>query len=115
MNAVAHAAAFPFLFGGAFIEAVSCTVRTVRVAHFPSFLEGLSLRQEDARRDERVARLFPFLLGRAFIEAHSTPGRLTLASSYPTLFGGTFIEAGVWKRDRLTPLAISLPFRRDIQ
>ena len=45
MNAVAHAAAFPFLFGGAFIEAVS-------------------LRCCRSRLDT-----FPFLLGRAFIEA----------------------------------------------
>ena len=67
---------FPFLSGGAFIEAVSCTVRTVRVAHFPSFLEGLSLRQEDARRDERVARLSPFLLGRDFVEALVRRARL---------------------------------------
>ena len=37
-------AAFPFLFGGTFIEALSRTGTRPDVKHFPSFSEGLSLR-----------------------------------------------------------------------
>ena len=36
---------FPFLFGGTFIEAASEKMPGVARIHFPSFSEGLSLRQ----------------------------------------------------------------------
>ena len=36
---------FPFLFGGAFIEAPAATLPIHLPAHFPSFSEGLSLRR----------------------------------------------------------------------
>ena len=39
------ALAFPFLFGGAFIEALQADPSRYRGLHFPSFLEGLSLRR----------------------------------------------------------------------
>ena len=39
---------FPFLFGGTFIEAASLSPNTVSAAgDFPSFSEGLSLRQDE--------------------------------------------------------------------
>ena len=61
---------FPFLFGGAFIEA-SATSRLLQRAksHFPSFLEGLSLRRYRDQGAGGGYRAFPFLFGGAFIEA----------------------------------------------
>ena len=41
---------FPFLFGGTFIEAISLLIVSVRVTHFPSFSEGLSLRLTKTNR-----------------------------------------------------------------
>ena len=59
---------FPFLFGGAFIEAVCMGGIDHVPPDFPSFSEGLSLRREkDAQR--RNGAKFPFLFGGAFIEA----------------------------------------------
>ena len=59
---------FPFLLGGAFIEATCKGVRDVQIEDFPSFLEGLSLRLLDTQ-DCTSILAFPFLLGGAFIEA----------------------------------------------
>ena len=61
---------------------------------FPSFLEGLSLRQSRRGLQTHPPAGFPFLFGRAFIEA----GRLVFAKRkdglFPFLFGRAFIEAG---------------------
>ena len=80
---------------------------------FPSFLEGLSLRPFYSLQVDSVARGFPFLLGRAFFEAKANNERFS-TQRFPYSFVGTLIEAGVWKCHRLTPLAISLPFPRDL-
>ena len=56
---------------------------------FPSFSEGLSLRDEMREPDESVQGEFPFL------------------------FGGTFIEGSHKKNSLLDSDSISLPFRRD--
>ena len=79
--------AFPFLFGGAFIEAC---------------------------RDDRPLRIrpeFPFLFGGAFIEASFWREHCPHRASFPFLFGGAFIEAFLIVGG-LTSRRISLPFRR---
>ena len=60
---------FPFLFGGAFIEAA---------------LDPKS--NGDLRK-------FPFLFGGAFIEAFPAIETYSMAPQFPFLFGGAFIEA----------------------
>ena len=62
---------FPFLFGGTFIEAEwSDELFPMIDPDFPSFSEGLSLRQVgDARGLFQFMRGFPFLFGGTFIEA----------------------------------------------
>ena len=37
---------FPFLFGGTFIEGLTCCVKRLARGDFPSFSEGLSLRDQ---------------------------------------------------------------------
>ena len=60
--------AFPFLFGGTFIEAYLMAPARCALLNFPSFSEGLSLRPvEPEAVAESVA--FPFLFGGTFIEA----------------------------------------------
>ena len=41
--------------------------------YFPSFLEGLSLRDDEFGRGKNGRGEFPFLFGRAFIEGHHPP------------------------------------------
>ena len=63
---------FPFLFGGTFIEGqILSSFWEGTVGDFPSFSEGLSLR--DQRRDLALSILsaFPFLFGGTFIEGVS--------------------------------------------
>ena len=61
--------------------------------YFPSFWEGLSLRQSYTPGTYSVTE-FPFLLGGTFIEACFVPTTLALPSHiFPFLLGGTFIEA----------------------
>ena len=83
-------AAFPFLFGGTFIEAWTLPTGTLR-----------------------LSRRFPFLFGGTFIEAETFAHGSMLSLAFPFLFGGTFIEANTVGVTRLKFLAISLPFRRD--
>ena len=81
-------AAFPFLFGGTFIEAgIGGGGYVVLALYFPSFSEGLSL---------RLCKAQGSVCGLAF----------------PFLFGGTFIEACRGLPATPRPV-ISLPFRRD--
>ena len=80
--------AFPFLFGGTFIEG------------------GL-------RRGESPPILrFPFLFGETFIEGKS-PVPTGTGLLFPFLFGGTFIEGLRQDCRSLHGYVISLPFRRD--
>ena len=61
--------------------------------HFPSYLEGLSLRPI-VTRAAGVNETFPFLFGRAFIEAEiAAELNITLDGEFPFLFGRAFIEA----------------------
>ena len=64
-----HTIKFPFLVGRAFIEARLLLIWRSIIAHFPSFLEGLSLRLCPPTTTFSVVIRFPFLFGRAFIEA----------------------------------------------
>ena len=81
-------AAFPFLFGGTFIEGAS----TVRL--------------------DSLNPPFPFLFGGTFIEGRDFDALVTIAA-FPFLFGGTFIEG--WQKSLASypRKTISLPFRRD--
>ena len=62
--------AFPFLLGGAFIEARQLSTGSPQFSPFPFLLGGAFI---EAFPSEQVQRLlsteFPFLLGGAFIEA----------------------------------------------
>ena len=62
-------AEFPFLFGRAFIEAAQRVYGCDMLRDFPSFSEGLSLRQRKPPVPPPTEGGFPFLFGRAFIEA----------------------------------------------
>ena len=86
---------FPFLFGGAFIEALDdCIECKGLCGNFPSFLEGLSLRRLRFRKWQVYrTRRFPFLFGGAFIEAGTAPACSASEYAFPFLFGGAFIEA----------------------
>ena len=63
--------AFPFLFGGAFIEARRLHHHPAQAHDFPSFSEGLSLRQVKNDFVDPIKNAFPFLFGGAFIEAET--------------------------------------------
>ena len=81
--------AFPFLFGGTFIEGLTR-------------IRGATQRVQ-----------FPFLFGGTFIEGGVTSAVSGGSVEFPFLFGGTFIEG---RRSTPIPplkLIISLPFRRD--
>ena len=69
MSTAGQNPAFPFLFGGAFIEAGANSTSKESEPYFPFFWEGLSLRLEVSARGKPQNSKFPFLLGRAFIEA----------------------------------------------
>ena len=104
---------------------------------FPTFLEGLSLRQNLRGLLGHYRVPFPFLLGRAFIEAYTMSQERITPTEFPFLLGRAFIEAmrpssesmrkcfyfpSFWEGLSLRPCtchprpcniaAISLPFRR---
>ena len=71
--------------------------------HFPSFSEGLSLRESGTLGAILpVGRGFPFLFGGTFIEGHVQHRVPTPGTGFPFLFGGTFIEAPRMRVSRLT-------------
>ena len=61
-------------------------------SYFPSFSEGLSLRQRISNNVKVFNVEFPFLFGGTFIEALFLATRFR-SLLFPFLFGGTFIEA----------------------
>ena len=104
---------FPFLFGGAFIEACAWMTRPALSGRdFPSFSEGLSLRHVEQKRKSSQDSQFPFLFGGAFIEALVIAVEVVLGELFPFLFGGAFIEAAKLYCDGRDYHLISLPFRR---
>ena len=78
---------FPFLFGGAFIEAITRRLRRGTLRRFP-FLFGRAF--IEARRRSFASALpmsrFPFLLGRAFIEAIRSRPPAKLRPTFSLLF-----------------------------
>ena len=103
---------FPFLFGGTFIEGpTKATSWRTRRSNFPSFSEGLSLRAMPPSAMPQWVT-FPFLFGGTFIEGVQAQQAAPSASEFPFLFGGTFIE-GLTTPVFLGMPPISLPFRRD--
>ena len=65
----------------------------LRRGDFPSFSEGLSLRQSVRPSGKVASSRFPFLFGGTFIEAHRGVTMSEVVPGFPFLFGGTFIEA----------------------
>ena len=104
------ASAFPFLFGGTFIEALcTCRSRSPNHPHFPSFLEGLSLRHQAHASPTPRRRKFPFLFGRAFIEASFTATGTPGSPNFPSFLEGLSLrrKEGLGRIDHEH---ISLPF-----
>ena len=62
-------------------------------SYFPSFSEGLSLRQFTTSTSPVRDGRFPFLFGGTFIEAALPQDPALPSNEFPFLFGGTFIEA----------------------
>ena len=61
-------------------------------SYFPSFSEGLSLRDIIHYPGITVLMGFPFLFGGTFIEGAFDNKKKKAAEAFPFLFGGTFIE-----------------------
>ena len=89
MQGLSGCGRFPFLFGGTFIEGATIRTCAPGVGNFPSFSEGLSLRDRPQFVPGSYPRDFP-----SFSEGLS----LRVAVFYPVLPAG---------------YPISLPFRRD--
>ena len=105
--------AFPFLFGGTFIEAGGVALSGKLCGEdFPSFSEGLSLRPNIFMSGGALKGYFP-----SFSEGLSLRRKNESFSGYwatfPFLFGGTFIEAVTTQITDGLQAGISLPFRRD--
>ena len=130
---------FPFLFGGTFIEGCPIWLKRRLAENFPSFSEGLSLRQTtDTTHTMRDEGDFPSFseglsLRLHLLSDHGFPCREDFPSfseglslrpghrhpgpdppyQFPFLFGGTFIEALFQRPVGFSRISISLPFRRD--
>ena len=86
--------AFPFLFGGTFIEGeYSEEIIHLMSEYFPSFSEGLSLRHTPARFHRRPPRYFPSFWEGLSLRPDESAHRLTMGRAFPFLFGRAFIEA----------------------
>ena len=83
----------------------------VFLANFPSFSEGLSLRAVEQNRKSRQ-RNFPSFSEGLSLRVRKANHRQT-GKRFPFLFGGTFIEGLSPYHHRFYRRAISLPFRRD--
>ena len=94
-----HVSVFPFLLGGAFIEASTPTFFRKKRINFPSFLEGLSLRHTQGYRIVDTEYEFPFLLGGAFIEASHRRESLAWSVHFPSFLEGLSLRLRV-HRDR---------------
>ena len=74
---------------------------------FPSFSEGLSLR-DLGEVDVNSGVVFPFLFGGTFIEGQGQPRGHRRRPPFPFLFGGTFIEGNLSRKGRA--LKFAFPF-----
>ena len=90
---------FPFLFGGTFIEGPNAnSLSKILHRNFPSFSEGLSLREPLLSAPTHIHR-FPFLFGGTFIE-----GTLSPRGRYDTWDFPSFSEGLSLRDSALTPL-----------
>ena len=90
--------AFPFLFGGTFIEGYVAWKLNEQAGDFPSFSEGLSLRVSPAKRLLFRVRDFPSFSEGLSLRESLCSLTLPAQGAFPFLFGGTFIEGYVaWK------------------
>ena len=95
------AVGFPFLFGGTFIEGQAQErTKSLQELHFPSFSEGLSLRDSTPIPAPHSFLQFPFLFGGTFIEGGTLEEILDWLEEFPFLFGGTFIEGCTLRKFR---------------
>ena len=76
-------------------------------SYFPSFSEGLSLR-DLGEVDVNSGVVFPFLFGGTFIEGQGQPRGHRRRPPFPFLFGGTFIEGNLSRKGRA--LKFAFPF-----
>ena len=81
--------------------------------HFPSFSEGLSLRQLLRFMQQGQFKAFPFLFGGTFIEAAKGGVGKTVTSNFPSFSEGLSLRLEQSTRVIVTGTSISLPFRRD--
>ena len=83
--------AFPFLFGGTFIEG-GFGRGTWLKSGFPFLFGGTFIEGVRIPPSHRVCARFPFLFGGTFIEGGELLARAPENKMFPFLFGGTFIE-----------------------
>ena len=89
-----QAALFPFLFGGAFIEAWDVERISVDATlDFPSFSEGLSLRPGFDSQGRGGRGNFPSFSEGLSLRPVGDAGDGVFSAEFPFLFGGAFIEA----------------------
>ena len=81
------------------MRVVTDTSHTTEGRNFPSFSEGLSLREITVPRLAESAE-FPFLFGGTFIEGPYVSRLSKAITIFPFLFGGTFIEGERKERRR---------------
>ena len=84
---------FPFLFGGTFIEALANHPGTGEKFNFPSFSEGLSLRPSGSHQRQCEYHFPSFSEGLSLRLPSAL--RHAMKMNFPFLFGGTFIEAAI--------------------
>ena len=100
---------FPFLFGGAFIEATPQLKQSPTASRFPFLFGGTFIEAHRRHRSTRPPPLtFPFLFEGTFIEAPEPTPSSSPKKEFPFLFGGTFIEAHT-RRNQANPLAANFP------
>ena len=92
-----HGSQFPFLFGRAFIEAWRRGRIRDRRPHFPSCFEGLSLRTHTLSKSGVYQEPF-YPTGGTFIEAHLGLTPWWERPEFPFLSGRAFIEANGQRR-----------------
>ena len=60
----------------------------IRESDFPSFLEGLSLREPKPKGTRKCWHRFPFLFGRAFIEGSKKKTKGVSGGNFPSFLEG---------------------------
>ena len=89
---------FPFLFGGTFIEGLQTIDACQQTDDFPSFSEGLSLRDYKCKVEGRETPKFPFLFGGTFIEGYPADCIEGFRADFPSFSEGLSLRGLRWKR-----------------